>query len=189
MSADAQDAQDADEVRDLARRGAPSVPRVLFLCSRNSARSRIAEALLFNSMRDRVVVASAGASPAMDVDPLTFETLDDFGIEWRSHRPKGFGELMGEPWDIVITLCDEARESCPIVLGAPLMAHWAIEDPVRPAGDRVLRRQVFARVVRTLRVHIRELDAMLTEPHDRDGMRLRLGRSIGGKPADRSSLE
>lgn len=93
--------------------------RVLFLCTRNSARSQIAEAVMTNRLSKernlRFEVGSAGSAPGDVVHPLAIDTLASFGINWRGRLPKGFDALQGQRWDLIITVCDRARESCPFV--------------------------------------------------------------------------
>lgn len=131
--------------------------RVLFLCTKNSARSQMAEALLAELGGARFEVASAGASPAMEVDLMTFEVLDELGIDWRSHRTKGYATILGTAWDVVITVCDRARESCPVLPGHPVYAHWSIEDPVECSGTSWARRAVFRSTAARLRDSISQL--------------------------------
>lgn len=121
--------------------------RVLFLCTRNSARSQIAEALLVHEGGARFEVASAGAEPGMSVDPMTFEVLDELGIDWRAHRPKGFDVVQDTEWDLVVTVCNRAREACPVLPGSPMFAHWSLEDPEDQLGSVAQRRAYFHRIV------------------------------------------
>ena len=108
--------------------GPPPI-RVLFLCTGNSARSQIAEALLAKKGGSRFKVASAGTSPADAVRPGAFKALARIGIDWSHARPKHLERVETQPWDLVITLCDRARESCPTFAGRPVTAHWGIPDP------------------------------------------------------------
>jgi protein-tyrosine-phosphatase len=87
--------------------------RVLFLCTRNAARSQIAEALLQKKERARFEAGSAGALPASAVNPLAVQVLREHGIQWSGARPKGLEAVLDQPWDFVITVCDRARETCP----------------------------------------------------------------------------
>jgi protein-tyrosine-phosphatase len=103
--------------------------RVLFLCNGNSARSQIAEALLAKKGGDRFIVASAGTNPVDEVRPEALAALQQIGIDWRGHRPKAIASVADEPWDLVITLCDRTRESCPSFRRRPITAHWGIPDP------------------------------------------------------------
>jgi len=143
-----------------AASGAPQrVVRVLFLCTRNSARSQIAEALFLDATcgaagsqpASMFEVASAGADPSISVDPMTFEVLDELGIDWRAQAPKGFDAVMGARWDVVITLCDGAREACPDLPGHPLFAHWPLDDPCETPGPPAARRHAFLQTAARLR--------------------------------------
>lgn len=117
--------------------------RVLFLCTRNSARSQFAEALLERKGRDRFQVESAGAEPAAQVHPLTVETLRRVGTEWDDRRPKGLESVSEQGWDLVITVCEKAHESCPRLPGRPVTAHWSVPDPEEAEGERPVREAAF----------------------------------------------
>lgn len=112
----------------------PSAPRlrkplrVLFLCTANSARSQMAEAILKNFGTAEFTAASAGSNPGERVHPDALRVLAERGIEWQG-EPKGIEAVLDEPWDIIITVCDAARESCPVLPGQPIYAHWGIPDP------------------------------------------------------------
>ena len=119
------------------RESHPSAPiRVLFLCTGNSARSQIAEALLVKKGGSRFIVGSAGARPAPSVHPKALAALRQANIDWSNRHPKGFEAVQGENWDLVITLCDRTKEACPALPGRPVYAHWGVPDPaaVDPAG-------------------------------------------------------
>jgi protein-tyrosine-phosphatase/DNA-binding transcriptional ArsR family regulator len=111
----------------------PSSARVLFLCTRNSARSQLAEAMLRAWCGASVHVRSAGSDPA-GVHPLVFGVLEERGISDSSLRSKHFDEFAGEPFDYVITLCDRVREVCPELPGHPRVIHWSLPDPVEEQG-------------------------------------------------------
>ena len=102
--------------------------RVLFLCTQNSARSQMAEALLNERGGGRFEAGSAGTAPAPRVNPYAVQELKRRGIEWQTRRPKALEEVADEPWDIAITVCDHARETCPILPGR-VSAHWGVFDP------------------------------------------------------------
>jgi ArsR family transcriptional regulator, arsenate/arsenite/antimonite-responsive transcriptional repressor / arsenate reductase (thioredoxin) len=107
----------------------PAAPvAVLFLCTGNSARSQIAEALLQRAGGDRVRAASAGSQPK-DLHPDAVRVLREHGIDWSGRRSKHLSEFAGRPLDLVITLCDRVREVCPEFPGDPETAHWSIPDP------------------------------------------------------------
>src|SRR5688572_14652721 len=125
-------------------RGSIEYPvRVLFLCTGNSARSQIAEALLQKKGGDRFVVASAGAEPAKEVRPETIAALRGLNIDWSNRKPKGYDAVAGEQWDLVITLCDRVKESCPALPTRPVTAHWGVPDPAA-ADDAKWRLTAFA---------------------------------------------
>jgi len=115
--------------------------RVLFLCTGNSARSQMAEALLNWKGRQRFHAESAGSRPADRVNPHAIETLRDYNVPWHGHAPRGIDGLERESWDCVVTVCDRAQESCPIFPGQPIMAHWGMPDPADVAGDAAKKRK------------------------------------------------
>jgi arsenate reductase (thioredoxin) len=117
--------------------------RLLFLCTGNSARSQMAEAILNLKARGRVVAESAGSRPAARVNPLALETLAHYGVAWKGHAPRSVDGLERETWDFVITVCDKAKESCPAFPGQPMLAHWGMPDPAEVVGDEATRRAAF----------------------------------------------
>ena len=135
--------------------------RVLFLCTGNSARSQIAEALLNWKAADRFEAQSAGSRPAAKVNPYAIEELKRRGIPWKGHPPRSVDGLETEPWDFVITVCDRARESCPIFPGQPVVAHWGIPDPADVQGTEEEKRKAFKQAYLVLN---RRLDLFLALP-------------------------
>jgi ArsR family transcriptional regulator, arsenate/arsenite/antimonite-responsive transcriptional repressor / arsenate reductase (thioredoxin) len=115
------------------RRHATAI-RVLFLCTGNSARSQIAEALLQQAGGDRVRVASAGSHPK-PVHPNTVRVMREYGIDLSEQRSKHLGEFAGHRFDYVITLCDKLREICPEFPGGKTI-HWSIPDPAGEGSRR-----------------------------------------------------
>lgn len=155
---------------------APSTrTRVLILCTGNSARSQIAEALLAHKAGNRFEVASAGSRPAARVNPFAVQVLAEAGIDWSGRTPKGLDGLDGQKWDFVITVCDRAKEACPIFPGQPIMAHWGMPDPAEVAGDDEVKLRAFRE---TFTVLSRRFDLLLALPTDKLD-RLRLARSVG----------
>ena len=126
--------------------------RVLVLCTANSARSQIAEALLRERSTGRVEVESAGVTPAAQVNPSALRVLAAHGVPVVGHRPKGTEEALGSDWDVVITVCDQAREACPVLPEATLTAHWGVEDPVGSPNET----QAFEEAFRILSRRINE---------------------------------
>lgn len=128
-------------------------PRVLVLCTGNSARSQIAEALFRHLSGGRVDVVSAGSEPQRAVHPLAIETLKrEFDIDDDSLRPKPVGAFAGQTFDYVITVCDHAAEVCPVFPGAHRI-HWSFEDPAA-LPDAEPRRRAFKAVADGLAAHI-----------------------------------
>jgi arsenate reductase (thioredoxin) len=140
--------------------------RVLFLCTHNSARSQIAEALLTTKAArvapGRFEAGSAGSNPGSRVHPRAIEALSAQGIDWRG-RPKSIDAVAGQQWDLILTVCDRARESCPVFPGRPAFAHWGMDDPSEVEGDEAQRR-AFREALAYLS---RRIDLLLALPVDR----------------------
>jgi protein-tyrosine-phosphatase len=120
--------------RPPAARGAGApLARVLFLCTGNSARSQMAEALAEDLSGGALRAASAGSHPK-PLHPLAVRVMRERGIDIAGRRPKHLDELAGRRFDHVITLCDRVREVCPELPGAPRLIHWSIPDPARAGG-------------------------------------------------------
>lgn len=110
--------------------------KVLFLCTGNSARSIIAEQILRARGKGRFESYSAGAKPTGKVNPYAIEVLEKhFTIDASKARSKSWEEYKDVKFDLVITVCDKAKESCPIWPGQPIIAHWGSPDPVIFEGD------------------------------------------------------
>jgi arsenate reductase len=117
--------------------------KVLFLCTGNSARSILAEFFLRRLDPVRFEAFSAGADPRGRVNPDVLEILSsDYHIDVSSARSKSWEEFRGIRFDFVITVCDRARESCPVWPGQPIVAHWGSEDPDAVEGEEARRRAV-----------------------------------------------
>jgi arsenate reductase len=134
--------------------------RVLFLCTGNSARSQMAEALLNHEGAGRFEAESAGTEPAARVNPGAIEALAAGGIEWHGHAPRSVDGLEGRTWDLVVTVCDDAKESCPIFPAGPVIAHWGMPDPAAVQGDAA-KRAAFRGTLDVLR---RRIDALVKLP-------------------------
>jgi ArsR family transcriptional regulator, arsenate/arsenite/antimonite-responsive transcriptional repressor / arsenate reductase (thioredoxin) len=109
-------------------------PRVLFLCTGNSARSQIAEGLMRHFSKGNVAVFSAGSKPSQ-VHPLAIKTMNDAGIDISNQRSKHLDEFVGQQFDYVITVCDHQHEACPVFPGNPDRIHWGFSDPVNIEGE------------------------------------------------------
>jgi arsenate reductase len=125
--------------------------KVLFLCTHNSARSQMAEGLLRHLAGDRFEVMSAGTE-ATHVRPLAIRAMDEIGVDISSQESKTLERYLREPFDYVITVCDDANEACPFFPGASNRLHWSFEDPSRAGGSEEKRLAVF----RSVRDRIRD---------------------------------
>ena len=124
---------------------APS--KVLILCTGNSARSILGEYLLREKGKGRFEVHSAGSHPTGRVNPLAVRTLSEkYGIDASAARSKSWDEFKAVKFDFVITVCDNAKEACPIWPGAPVLAHWGSPDPAAAAGSEDDKFRVFVNV-------------------------------------------
>lgn len=126
--------------------------RVLVLCTHNSARSQMAEGFLHTMAGDRFDVASAGTEQT-EVRPEAIEAMRQYGIDISDHTSKTLDRFIGQPWDYVITVCDQANESCPIFPEARHRLHWSFEDPSKAQGRN--RQEVFDRVAGQIQEHLR----------------------------------
>ncbi|MEP7291359.1 MAG: arsenate reductase ArsC [Chloroflexota bacterium] len=107
--------------------------RVLILCTGNSARSQMAEGLLRKLAGERVEVFSAGSKPSV-VNPFAIHAMARHGIDISGQRSKHLSEFLDQPFDTVITVCDQAAETCPIFLGKAQRIHWSFPDPAAAQG-------------------------------------------------------
>jgi thioredoxin type arsenate reductase len=123
--------------------------RVLFLCTHNSARSQIAEGLLRHLGGAEVEVFSAGTEPG-SVRPEAIEAMRSRGIDISGHTSKSVQQFVGQSFDYVVTVCDQAKESCPIFPGQPEQIHWSFDDPSAVEGPAEARQAAFEQVARGL---------------------------------------
>jgi arsenate reductase len=130
--------------------------RVLFVCTGNSARSQMAEALLRRLGGPTFEVFSAGTEPK-GVNPLTVRVLSEAGIDISGARSKSTGAFLGQPFDYVVTVCDRAREACPYFPGAGRTLHWSFDDPAEATGTDEQRLAVFRRVMGEIRSAVETL--------------------------------
>lgn len=129
--------------------------RVLFLCTGNSARSQMAEGLLCAHGGDHFAVFSAGSEPAERVNPLAIAAMRELGHDISGGHPKHLTQFVNDPWDYVITVCDRARDACPVFSGGHEQAHWGFDDPAAVDGPEEQRMQAFRRVRDEIAEHIR----------------------------------
>ena len=156
--------------------------KVLFLCTGNSARSIFGEYLLKRVGGTRFDVHSAGSFPTGKVNPFAIEVLRDvYQIDASAARSKSWEEFGDVKFDFVITVCDNARESCPLWPGQPIVAHWGVPDPALAEGSDEEKLRQFKRAAQTLAHRIGLFCALPIEKLDR--LRIsELTRDIGNVP-------
>jgi arsenate reductase len=132
--------------------------RVLILCTGNSARSQMAEGLLRQDAGERFEVESAGTKPSF-VRPEAIAVMRELGIDISGHRSKNVDEFEGQDFDYVITVCDNARETCPVFFGKAQNLHHDFEDPAAVEGSEEERLAAFRRVRDELHSYLREFNS------------------------------
>ena len=137
--------------------------RILFLCTHNSARSQMAEGLLSAFSGERFEVASAGTEQTR-VRPEAITAMRELDIDISGQTSKTLEQFLGEDWDEVITVCDQANESCPVFPGARHRRHWSIDDPSGVTGSDEERLAAFRRARDELRARI---ETELVRPEER----------------------
>ena len=128
--------------------------RVLFVCTGNSARSQIGEALLEHLGGADFDVESAGTDPK-GVNPFAVATLAEVGIDWTGATSKSQAAFLGQPFDYVITVCDRARQACPVFPGSGNALHWGLEDPAEVTGTDEQKREAFRHTRQELTLRLR----------------------------------
>jgi arsenate reductase (thioredoxin) len=129
--------------------------RVLFLCTHNSARSQMAEGLLRHLAGNSFEVHSAGTE-ATSVRPEAIEAMSELGADISGQESKTLERYLGEPFDYVVTVCDDANEACPVFPGAENRLHWSFQDPSRAEGSEEKRLEVFRKVRDEIQARIRK---------------------------------
>jgi arsenate reductase (thioredoxin) len=137
--------------------------KVLFLCTENACRSQMAEGLVNHDLASLVQAFSAGVSPSR-INPRAIQVMAELGIDIRHQRSKSVAELAGEIFDLVITLCDQAQQQCPIFPGDTEVRHVGFPDPARAAGTEAEIMAAFRQVRDDLR---KQLISLLQEKVER----------------------
>ncbi|MDQ3447817.1 MAG: arsenate reductase ArsC [Chloroflexota bacterium] len=150
---------------DTASTAAPAPIRVLFVCTHNSARSVMAEILLRHKGRDDFEVSSAGTEPGQ-VRPLTLRILQEGGFDTSGLRSKSVNEFLGQSFDYVITVCDQARQTCPVFPGSGQSLHWGYEDPAEASGTEEEQLAVYRRVFTQIGNRIGQFVPIATRARD-----------------------
>ena len=130
--------------------------RVLVLCTGNSARSQMAEGLLRHDSGDRFEVFSAGVDPAVRVRPEAIQVMQELGIDISGHRPKHVNEFAGQHFDYVLTVCDNAKETCPIFPSNTVTIHESFKDPAAFHGSEQEQLEVFRKARDRIRRYLRD---------------------------------
>jgi arsenate reductase len=157
----------------------PFRKHILFLCTGNSCRSQMAEALMNHLGADRFVAFSAGSSPAGYVHRLAIETMNEMGIDISQNKSKSLDLYLHEPWDLIITVCDDAKESCPVFPGQKIGAHWSFEDPAKFIGSEEEKKAFFQKIAMEIEGRIRLLldlpeDKLRSDDYQREIRRIGL---------------
>jgi arsenate reductase len=154
--------------------------KVLFLCTGNSARSVFGEYFLRRVGGTRFQSYSAGVDPVGRVNPFTIQVLRDiYRIDASEARSKDCEEMKGIEFDFVITVCDKARETCPVWPGQPIVAHWGVPDPAEALGSDEEKLRAFKLAAQVLYQRVSLLSALPLEKLDRLKLR-KLVQDIGG---------
>lgn len=119
--------------------------KVLILCTGNSARSQMGEGLFRSALGDKFEVFSAGIKPST-VRPEAIDVMREIGIDISGHRSKSVDGFLGQQFRYVITVCDNAKESCPVFPGRTERIHWSFEDPAAVEGSEEKRKEAFRRI-------------------------------------------
>ncbi len=141
--------------------GSEQAVRVLFVCTGNSARSVMAEALLRRAGGERFDVSSAGTEPK-GINPLTLRVLAEIGIDASRARSESVTDYIGQAFEYVVTVCDQARESCPVFPGARRSLHWDLDDPAAADGTEDERLATFRRVRGEIEERISEFVSLVS---------------------------
>lgn len=146
--------------------------RVLFLCTGNSARSQMAEALVNHFLGERWQAYSAGTQPATSVHPLAVEAMAELGIDLSRNDPKPADQFRNEPFDVVIILCDDAAKNCPLWIGTGQVVHMAFPDLAEARGEPDYRLEVFRQVRDAIRdkllAYLQQIDNSLDKEDSDD---------------------
>jgi len=130
--------------------------RILFICTHNSARSQMAEGWLRHLAGDRFEAYSAGTEATV-VRPLAIRAMSEAGVDISGQRSKTLDGYINQPWDYVITVCDDANEACPYFPGGKQRLHWSFPDPSKATGSEDEQLEVYRRVRDDIRERIEEL--------------------------------
>ncbi|MGM0494740.1 MAG: arsenate reductase ArsC [Armatimonadota bacterium] len=135
----------------------PEPTRILVLCTGNSCRSQMGEGFLRELGGERFEAHSAGTEIAKRVHPLAVKAMAEVGIDISDQEPKDLGQYDDEQFDLVITVCDGAKQSCPMFLGANESVHWSLEDPADAEGTEEEKMAFFREIRDIIHERVRHL--------------------------------
>lgn len=147
--------------------------KILFICTNNSARSQMAEALLNHEYGNRYEAQSAGTHPTQ-VNPYAIVVMDEIGIDISHNRSKSINEFKGRTFDTVVTVCNRAREACPFFPGAGKVIHKSFQDPAKKKGSHSEIASAFRNARDQIRVWIKE---ELVTMDNQNGFNITLSRN------------
>jgi arsenate reductase (thioredoxin) len=130
--------------------------RVLFICTHNSARSQMAEGWLRHLAGDHFEAHSAGTQATL-VRPLAIQAMREVGVDISGQESKTLDRYINQPWDYVITVCDDANEACPYFPGGKRRLHWSLPDPSKAIGTTDQQLAIFRRVRDDMRARVEQL--------------------------------
>ena len=131
--------------------------RVLILCTGNSARSQMAEGILRKMAGGLAEVHSAGIRPAREIHPLAQRTMEEKGVDLSGQYPKNVAQYAGQNFDMIITVCDHAKEHCPFFPGQARRLHWSLDDPAQKEGAEGERLAAFRKTAAELTSRLQEI--------------------------------
>ncbi len=129
--------------------------KVLFLCTGNSCRSQMAEGLLRHKAKDSFEVASAGTNPH-PVNPLAVKIMEEIGVDISGHNSKSVNKFLNQEFDYIITVCNQANETCPIFPGRTKSIHWDLKDPAQAEGSEEEKLKTFRQIRKELMSRIED---------------------------------
>lgn len=157
--------------------------KILFLCTGNSARSQMAEAIVNSRHGDKFIAYSAGVNPASRINPYAVKTMNVMGIDISDKHPKSMDVFANEEFDFIITLCNKGKEQCINYIGKPIFAHWGLADPADFLGDEKGIMLQFNELLKFLNTRIVYFTNLPIEKLDRLALEIKTSE-IGIAPCD-----
>jgi len=140
------------------------IKKILFLCTQNSARSQMAEAIVNSKAKDKFLAYSAGSNPADKINPYAVAVMEEIGIDMSNRKPKSVMNFIDEEYDFIITLCDKMKDECPRVTNDAIHVHWGISDPKDFQGNDEDKKTYFKKIRNELN---RRIELLIALPLDK----------------------